>query len=154
MGSVWNSSADSHVFQADAFMAHILPLWVKGQFKNTAASAPTQTSQNATGAELDMWGMLGNTHTHTHANKHTETQREEEEETAREEGGDEEKIILKYKREQNEESVLFGATATNTKEFNVIITTAGALHSATRRSVRKRRREAMVHTHRERCPLQ
>ena len=42
---------DSNVSCADEFVPQILPLWVAGGFKNTAASAPTQTSQDATGEQ-------------------------------------------------------------------------------------------------------
>ena len=70
VGGVGKSSADSNVSCANEFVAQILPLWVAGGFKNTAASAPTQTSQDATGEQrLGVWGMLGNTHTHAHTER-------------------------------------------------------------------------------------
>lgn len=69
MGGVTISLADSNESCADESVAQNLPLGAAGGFKNTAAaSAPTQTSQDATGEQtvgVCVWDML-ETYTLTH----------------------------------------------------------------------------------------
>lgn len=64
-----DSSADWNVSCADEYVVQILllSLHVAGRFKNTAASAPTQTSQDATG-EQRMECVFAEMHTHIHRN--------------------------------------------------------------------------------------
>lgn len=128
VGGVWNSSADSNESCADEFVAQILPLWVAGGFKNTAASAPRQTSQDAAGEQrLEVWGMLGDTlthnHRHPHAHTHINTESKVERRTEEEKTGQERREKMKkssflkinYKGSKMRKVFSLRETVTNTK---------------------------------------